>query len=340
MKKKYNEDYPIYEIVCDDALTTGVRLISLLNDPAIEMMGVAFSNEGLRKEYKFKAAEGDEQIIVGPVMVPDKLILRKDENQTPYYNVFSKETIKKLVQKFNANGTNRRINLDHTKQMVDAYIMEDWIVEDEYFDKSKLYGFNVPVGTYMVKIKINDKKFWDEQVKGLGKFGFSVEGVLGEKAMNYSIEMDDDNFIDSLTETEIVDIFSQVEREMIEMRIIADLTKKGKDKKYYKVVEVLDYDNDVMRFAKERDVNSDIFFYYIGPDDEKTRDFCRYMLRLDKVFSSTDIMELSYKTGYNVMKYKGSYNCRHNWVKFRGEYIGTTAPTNLQINKLSDKAVK
>ena len=37
--------------------------------------------------------------------------------------------------------------------MVDGYIMEDWIVEDDYYDKSRHYGFDVPVGTWMVSIR-------------------------------------------------------------------------------------------------------------------------------------------------------------------------------------------
>ena len=70
--------------------------------------------------------------------------------------------------------------------MVDGYIMEDWIVEDEYYDKERNYGLDVIVGTWMVSIKIEDKKFWQNEVKDLGKFGLSIEGILGERTIEYS----------------------------------------------------------------------------------------------------------------------------------------------------------
>lgn len=208
MKKKFKDaEYPIFEIVCDDTEQSGIRLLSLVDDPAIEMMGVAFDRNGASKDYQFKAQE-DKQIIIGPAMVPNKKILRKDSEGAYYYNIFKAETILKLVQKFNSQGTNRRVNVDHSNKLVDGYIMENWIVEDPYYDKSKVYGFNLPVGTWMVSIKIEDKKFWQTQVKELGKFGFSIEGVMGEKPLEYS-NFSAEDYIDNLSDDEIMEIMKE-----------------------------------------------------------------------------------------------------------------------------------
>jgi hypothetical protein len=212
MKKQFKDaDYPIYEIVCDDTERTGIRLLSIVDEPAIEMMGVAFSIDTSMKDYQFKAQE-DKQMIVGPGMIPNKKILRKDEDGNFYYNVFKAETILKLVQKFNSQGTNRKINVDHSNKMVNAYIMENWIVEDTYYDKSRMYGFNVPVGTWMVSIKIEDKEFWNKEVKELGKFGFSIEGVMGEKPLEYSKIMTFEDHIDNLNDDEIEDILIEFKK--------------------------------------------------------------------------------------------------------------------------------
>ena len=206
MKKKFKDaEYPLFEIVVDDTDNTGIRLLSIVEDPAIEMKGVAFDSNGSVKSYEFKAQE-EKQIIVGPAMIPNKKILRKDEDNNPYYTMFSPDTIIKLVQKFNSSGSNRRINVDHSKQMVDAYMMENWIVEDEFYDKSRKYGFEVPVGTWMVSIKIEDKNFWKNEVKDLGKFGFSIEGIMGEKAMSYNKVLTINDHIDNLTDDEIKDL--------------------------------------------------------------------------------------------------------------------------------------
>lgn len=81
------------------------------------------------------------------------------------------------------------------------------------------------------------------------------------------------------------------------------------------------------------------YYYYSGPLDEKTRPFCALMLKLDKVFSEDDIAIMTIELGYDVQQYRGSYNCRHKWVKFRGKDISTPAPTINQIRKLIDKGI-
>lgn len=76
------------------------------------------------------------------------------------------------------------------------------------------------------------------------------------------------------------------------------------------------------------------YYYYIGPLDEKTRPFCRLMLSIDKVFTKEEIEYMSEELEYPVLEYKGSYNCRHNWVKFRGQIINTPKPTQREIRRL------
>jgi hypothetical protein len=81
------------------------------------------------------------------------------------------------------------------------------------------------------------------------------------------------------------------------------------------------------------------YFYYSGPLDEKTRAFCKLMLSIDKVFSEDDISVMSIELGYDVEKYRGSYNCRHKWIRFRGKEILTPKPTITQIRRLIDKGI-
>lgn len=177
------EKLPVYEIIIDENDETGISLISLVDEPAIMVKGMAFNDD--KSLMAFKEVE-DKQIIVGPALIPDMKIYREDDKYGQYYVKFTKEMIEKMVEKFNKYGSNRKINIDHSNQMVDAFIMEDWIVEDEVYDKSKKYGFEVPTGTYMIKVKIEDKDFWEREVKGNGKFGFSIEGLLGQQLVKLS----------------------------------------------------------------------------------------------------------------------------------------------------------
>jgi hypothetical protein len=204
LKKLDKDKLPVYEIIIDENDNTGISLISLVEEPAIVMKGMLFSEE--KTMMSFKEIDDEKQQIVGPALIPNMKIYREDEKYGQYYVVFTKETIEKMVEKFNKYGSNRRINIDHSNQMVDGFIMEDWIVEDPVYDKSRKYGFEVPVGTYMIKVKIEDKDFWQSEVKENGKFGFSIEGLLGQQLVSLS-KQEDEVSVDDLTEEDLLEIF-------------------------------------------------------------------------------------------------------------------------------------
>ncbi len=202
------EDLPIYEITLEEDGNQGIRMVSLVKDPAIEVKGMYFSTEELEKEktYQFKTVD-DKQIVVGPAMIPNKKILRRDENDNMYYVVFKPETIKMMVDKFNKENNNKSINVDHSNKMVDAFIQQNWIVEDPTYDKSRYYGFNnIPVGSWFIEVKIEDANFWNSDIKDEGKYGFSIEGLMGQQLLEMSNDFN--KFIDSLTDEEIYEIFT------------------------------------------------------------------------------------------------------------------------------------
>lgn len=250
IKKIDLEKLPIYEIVVEDNDETGIQLISLVEDPAIMVKGMAFNKN---ETMSFKEVGGDKQVIVGPALIPDMRIARDDDKYGKYYVVFSKETIEKMVEKFNKFGSNRKINIDHSNMMVDGFIMEDWIVEDTVYDKSRKYGFEVPVGTYMIMVKIEDKKFWNEEVKGNGKFGFSIEGMLGQQLISLSKEAT----IDDLTEEDLIQLFSEI--------FIADSSNVDKVKYFEDKKELVVRFNDGS-FYTYSNIDEQIFFSIIEGD--------------------------------------------------------------------------
>jgi hypothetical protein len=48
-------------------------------------------------------------------------------------------------------------------------------------DKSKKYGLNAPVGTWMVSMKVNNDVIWNDFVKTGKVKGFSIEGYFSDK---------------------------------------------------------------------------------------------------------------------------------------------------------------
>ena len=141
------------------------------------LRGYLYKNKGkFQKEYKFELVEGDQQIVVAPVMVPNNLIRRLGDDNEEYYVYFSEETVKEISEKYFAddhtNSTNVNHNGDNTKVNT---VLESWLVEDSDLDKSNLYGFNVPVGTWMMSMRINDDATWN-MIKDGQLRGYSVEG--------------------------------------------------------------------------------------------------------------------------------------------------------------------
>lgn len=63
--------------------------------------------------------------------------------------------------------------------------------------------------------------------------------------------------------------------------------------------------------------NLRIRYKYIGPRDDKNRTFCASMLSKDLVYRIEDIERLSNPEfgSYNIFLFRGSFNCRHAWVR-------------------------
>lgn len=208
-KYKYEDDnLPTFEIVLnEDDPSQGIRFISLVKNPAIDIQGMAFNKEGVFNQ-QFKTIP-DQQMIVGPTMIPYKKIKRQDPETKLMYNViFTPDTIKKLVDRFNSGSNNRAINIDHTNQTVNGYIQQNWIVADPVYDKSRYYGYNLQVGSHFAEIKCEDKTFWEQEVREAGRFSFSIEGMLGQRPYQFdkikNIELN--AIIDQLTQEEIEEL--------------------------------------------------------------------------------------------------------------------------------------
>jgi hypothetical protein len=54
-------------------------------------------------------------------------------------------------------------------------------VEDTEKDKSRLYGMDMPVGTWMISMKVNNPDIWENYVKTGKVKGFSIEGYFVDK---------------------------------------------------------------------------------------------------------------------------------------------------------------
>lgn len=165
-------------ILTDDELASGVEAISIVEEPAIEEDFVALN----KQEYKFAEVSKDKQILVGALLVPNKPIFRKDGDEEPYYIYFSRDTVLQASQMFLKNGYQDKSTLEHDEKLQGLTLVESWIVEDPEMDKTKLYGMDLPKGTWAGTIKVDNKDIWDNYVKTGKVKGFSIEGYFADKA--------------------------------------------------------------------------------------------------------------------------------------------------------------
>jgi len=127
--------------------------------------------------------EEDQRILVGPAMIPNMEIVRKDEDTGEvYYVKFSEQTIAKIAEKFMRELRNKNTNVLHQEDLpADTYVMETWMVETKDDKAMTKYGFEVPIGTWMVKMRVTNPKVW-KLVKAGKLKGLSIEGNFVDKA--------------------------------------------------------------------------------------------------------------------------------------------------------------
>jgi hypothetical protein len=170
----------LIELIIDETMElSGIDAISIVESPAIEENWVALSSQ---KEYKFAEVDKEKKIIMGALLVPDKPIYRRDEENGEYNIFFSKDTIRKCMEMFFQNGNQSNATFEHVETISGLTLVESWIVEDANMDKTKLYELNVPLGSWVGTMKVNNDVIWNDFIKTGKVKGFSIEGYFADKA--------------------------------------------------------------------------------------------------------------------------------------------------------------
>lgn len=193
----------LYELRIEDD-TDEVFAISLVESPAIESDFVYFDKEVIQ----FAKVDNEQRMLIGPILIPEKRILRVDGEGNPYHVFFTKETVKKLAQNYLMKKYTDRATMEHDYKIKGVHLVESW-VKDGKLDKSNNYGLNVPEGTWMGIFKIHDDKIWNDYVKTGKVKGFSIEGLFEHKLVKAS-EAILDKQISDLDEDEASILLSQI----------------------------------------------------------------------------------------------------------------------------------
>jgi hypothetical protein len=155
-----------------------VEAISLVKYPAIEENFLFFSKGKKTKALSLAQVDEDKRTLIGAALIPDKNIPRYDELNDEEYDVyFSKETVKLASELYMKHSRTNEHTLEHETPIDDVHVVESWIVSDPEMDKAKHFGMDMPVGTWMVRARVDNDEMWN-QVKDGSIRGFSIEGFF------------------------------------------------------------------------------------------------------------------------------------------------------------------
>lgn len=162
-----------------------VQAISLVDWPAIEADFIALSKQ--------LPISTDKMELIGPVLIPDKLIYRRIEGRE-FYISFDAETIEQLANDYLANGFQYNFTLDHQTETQDVVVVQSWITPDDG---------EYPKGTWMIKAKVNNEDLWQSIKSGEFK-GFSIESIVElDKSINefdFSSQMSTEELFEKIKE--------------------------------------------------------------------------------------------------------------------------------------------
>ena len=230
----------IVELILDEMdATFGVEAISVVEHPAIEEDFIALNSDIV----ELQKVDEEKRLLLGALLIPNKPIYRRNGDDE-YYIYFSKDTVLKASQMYLMNGNQNKATMEHQYEINGLSLVESWIVEDEVHDKSRKYGMNVPVGTWMGAIKVNNTDVWEQFVKTGKVKGFSIEGYFADK-----MESPNDKTINDFAEMERIEE-EEAEYLLAEVRAIIKNDKRTKSGKKMELESFSDYPDAVKNNAK------------------------------------------------------------------------------------------
>lgn len=174
---------PTYRITINDE-QDAVNFISIVDSPAIERNFIAFSAQ---KKVYFNE---ELRIVTTPVLIPDKLVYRNDENGE-YNLVALEEDVELIYSKFAKDGNFNNINLMHTagteQTNEQVYLYEMFLSDDRRGISAPVAFKDLPNKTWYASYKVLDDNIWAKIKSGEFK-GVSIEGNLGITEMKSNQE--------------------------------------------------------------------------------------------------------------------------------------------------------
>jgi hypothetical protein len=208
-------------VIADDSEELTIDAISLVTSPAIEQDFVFFGKEN--NNLTLAKVDEEKRMLVSPALIPNKQIFRYDPNtDSNYYVYFSKETVRQASELYLKHNNHHKATYQHEDRVSGVLTIESWVKEGEQ-DKSKLYGFDLPDGTWFVKMKIENDEMWNKIKDGELK-GLSIEGYFINKMEKMGKQQfSNEEILEALSE--LIKEKTELKSEKIELGITDDIEK-------------------------------------------------------------------------------------------------------------------
>ena len=207
-------------VIADDSQELAIDAISLVHSPAIESDFVFFGKE--KNNLTFAKVDEEKRMLVSPALIPNKQIFRYDPNtDSEYYVYFSPETVRKASELYLKHNNHHKATYEHKDRVSGVLTVESWIKEGDS-DKSKMYGYDLPNGTWFVKMKIENEDLWNKIKEGELK-GLSIEGYFTNKFEEMQKQQPTPEQILSALNEIIKESKTELKAEKVELALVDDL---------------------------------------------------------------------------------------------------------------------
>ena len=198
-------------IIADSNQEMTIDAISLVTNPAIEQDFVYMKKH--KNNLTFAKIDEEKRMVISPALIPNKQIFRHDPNtDSDYYVYFSVDTIKKASELYLKHNNHHSATYQHEEDVKGILTTESWIKSGDP-DKSNLYGYDLPIGTWFVTMRIDNDEMW-QKIKDGELRGISIEGYFIDKMEKMGKqELANKEIMKKPTDHEILSAFNELIQE-------------------------------------------------------------------------------------------------------------------------------
>ena len=240
----------VYEAIFKEGETEGVYALSVVEDPAMQDMWIALSEQP--QQIELAQVNEEKRLLLGAALIPNKKIYRNvDGNE--FYITFKEETIEKLAHNFFKNQNNNNSSLEHEIKLEGMSVVEGWTVQDPNNDKSNAFGKTYEKGTWVTMMKVDNDEIWNKVKNGEIK-GFSIDALLGLQEINLKTEINMNDEAKKSLKDEILEgmkaFFTSDKKEVEEVKEVENIEVQPEEVETEEV-EATDRDFDVEAFKAD-----------------------------------------------------------------------------------------